>query len=263
MSTIPENASDAVTPTPTPTTAVTMGSDAAMTVPSITMSTMAAKTRPTTSPMPKISGTPCARSVAKSTLVPSTGESWKCAIAASLVSSESSRRGSVKETLTMAVEPSAETTPMPSVRPRSVRPSSACSTPDSSCVRLASTVACCSWRVCVCASSWACCASSAAICAAGAPAASACCRAAVSCCWPASSCAFPASSCCCAASSWLRPAVIWAAPLVSCAAWSARCWVTAKGSTTRATPGRSPALVARAEIACSCAAVKAEPSVVR
>ncbi len=47
------------------------------------------------------------------------------------------------------------------------------------------------------------------------------------------------------------------------AAWSARCWVTAKGSTTRATPGRSPALVARAEIACSCAAVKAEPSVVR
>ncbi len=174
MSTIPENASDAVTPTPTPTTAVTMGSDAAMTVPSITMSTMAAKTRPTTSPMPKISGTPCARSVAKSTLVPSTGESWKWAIVPCLVSSESSRRGSVKETLTMAVEPSAETTPMPSVRPRSVRPSSACSAPESSCALDASTVACCSWSAAVCWSSWACCASSGASCAAGAPAASAC-----------------------------------------------------------------------------------------
>ena len=62
MFTTPENESEAVTPTAMPTSAVTIGSAAARSDPSVTMSTMPAKIRPMASPMPKSSGTPWASS---------------------------------------------------------------------------------------------------------------------------------------------------------------------------------------------------------
>ena len=62
MFTMPENDSEAVTPTAMPTSAVTIGRAAASSDPSVTISTIAAKIRPIASPTPNSSGTPWASS---------------------------------------------------------------------------------------------------------------------------------------------------------------------------------------------------------
>ncbi len=61
-STSPENDSDARDATPTPSSAVTRGREAPITVPSMRNRTIAAMTTPATSPGPRIDGTVCAMS---------------------------------------------------------------------------------------------------------------------------------------------------------------------------------------------------------
>ena len=56
-STTPENDSDARDATPTPSSAVTSGSAAPSTVPSMTIRTIAATTTPAISPGPRMDGT--------------------------------------------------------------------------------------------------------------------------------------------------------------------------------------------------------------
>ena len=136
---------------------------------------MAAMTRPTTSPMPKIWGTPCAMSVENETSTPSIGSDSKWSMTACFESSESSRRGSVNATFTRAVEPSSETTRMSFDSSMRVAPCRAWwSAPRAHRARrrawpAARRVRPAGRRAVAC---WA---SRAAICSAGAPAASACC----------------------------------------------------------------------------------------
>ncbi len=73
MSSTPDSDSAASTAMPTPTRAVTMGSAAAMTVPSMTSSTTAAIARPAISPTPIRFGTDWARVDEKAYSTPSIG----------------------------------------------------------------------------------------------------------------------------------------------------------------------------------------------
>ena len=70
ISTTPESDSAARTPMPTPTSALRIGSPAPTRVPSMTIRTIAAMTRPTSSPPPRMDGMPEAISVEKSTRRP-------------------------------------------------------------------------------------------------------------------------------------------------------------------------------------------------
>ncbi len=98
-----------------------------MSVPSMTMSTIAAIATPAISPGPTICGTVAAISDEKSTVTPSIGVSVKWSMTATLTSSGSSRRGTVKSTLTRAVLPSSETVRMPDAMSSSSWPSASCS----------------------------------------------------------------------------------------------------------------------------------------
>ena len=113
ISTTPDSDSAARTPMPTPTSALRIGSPAPTRVPSMTTRTMAAMTRPTSSPTPRMLGMPDAISVEKSTATPGIGSLAKASWTALLVAGETSNWVAVNMTGATAALPSSDTSRMP------------------------------------------------------------------------------------------------------------------------------------------------------
>ena len=99
---------------------------AARMLPSMTRSTTAAKTTPASSPTPKSAGTPCEISVENPTSTPSIFFDSKWSTTACFELSDSSRRGWVNATFTLAVEPSVETKRMSDASASSWAPRRVC-----------------------------------------------------------------------------------------------------------------------------------------
>ncbi len=113
ISTTPDSDSAARTPMPTPTSALRIGSPAPTRVPSMAMRTIAAMTRPTNSPPPRMDGMPEAISVEKSTTTPWFGCVLNASWTALFVAGETSNWVSVNMTGATAALPSSDTSRIP------------------------------------------------------------------------------------------------------------------------------------------------------
>ena len=113
ISTTPDSDSAARTPMPTPTSALRIGSPAPTRVPSMATRTIAAMTRPTSSPPPRMDGMPEAISVEKSTATPGVGCALNASWTALFVAGATSNCVSVNMTGATAALPSSDTSRIP------------------------------------------------------------------------------------------------------------------------------------------------------